>query len=127
MLTLLGLIVLGAVTARVAGGKEASVLWSAVLFGASDRDFSRLAALRQGEGKFEDAVVLYRAAAALDLRSSFYPANQAILLAHLGRLDEAEQALRDAEEAFRRYARNEGDTMRQLLDAARATIAWHRR
>jgi tetratricopeptide (TPR) repeat protein len=75
---------------------EAGARWSLALYGGRAEALARLAGARFERDDKEGAAALYRAAAALDVRSVRYPANLAIVLARLGRCDEAEAAAGEA-------------------------------
>jgi Zn-dependent protease with chaperone function len=90
----------GAAVLAFVPGKEQALVWCIGMYGGTAWELSRLARLRDQQGKATDAVTLYRAACEVDWESPSYPANLAIVLAHLNRCAEAEQALEEAETRF---------------------------
>jgi tetratricopeptide (TPR) repeat protein len=89
------------------------------LGGLTSFDLGELARLRQDEGRVAEAVTLYAAAAEVDPRSPHHPALQAMALGRMGRCEEAEQALQEAERRLeaRRRPRDEG-----VVDVAREAV-----
>src|SRR5262249_10644868 len=79
------------------------ILRSLALGGRSAVDLGDLALVRWRGKRWDEAAVFYQAASEIDPDSPFHPANQAIVLAALGRCGEADRA---AGEAERRYQRN---------------------
>ena len=74
------------------------VLELLVAVGAGEgRELSDLALLHHDRGDMEGSIALYRAAAATDGESPYYPANLAIVLAYTGRCDEAKIWADDAD------------------------------
>jgi hypothetical protein len=102
----LALVVLAA-TASVAANTCAPIAathagpWTAAALAATDAWFAAplgdLAYARHMERRYDEAAVLYGAAAALDPEDSVWPAHQCMSLAAAGRVAEAERALAEAE------------------------------
>jgi Zn-dependent protease with chaperone function len=99
-------------------GDERRAYWLLALYGGAPQ-LANLALARFQGGDRDGAVALYRAAAAADEASAFYPANLAIVLAGLGRCEEAEAAAREAVERLRRKdaSRGESQTVTKAWDA----------
>lgn len=70
------------------------------------------------QGDLGRAAVFYRAAATEERRDAGYPADAAICLADLGRLEEAQAALRIAQRRLRRYGRRNGEEQREAFREA---------
>lgn len=70
------------------------------------------------QGDPERAAIFYRAAAMDERRDAGYPADAAICLADLGRLEEAQSALRIARRRLRRYESRNGAAQRKALREA---------
>lgn len=70
------------------------------------------------QGDLNRAAIFYRAAAADERRDAGYPADAAICLADLGRLDEAKTALRIAQGRLRRYGTRNGEAQREAVQEA---------
>jgi hypothetical protein len=78
-----------------------------------------LALARCRASRFAEAAVLYQAASEIDPDSPFFPANQAIVLAILGRCGEADVAAREAERRHECNARYRGES---VVRAAREAV-----
>jgi Zn-dependent protease with chaperone function len=103
---------------------EAGPYWSLALYGGRAEALARLAGARFERDDKDGAATLYRAAAELDQHSVRYPANLAIVLARLGRCDEAEAAARAA---LRRLDQPEvGQDEVEVVARAWAAVAWCR-
>jgi Zn-dependent protease with chaperone function len=105
---------------RAAEGREHGLLWAIALDGGSADSLARLAWQHYERGDRASAALLYRAAGAAAPTSAAYPANEAVVLANLGRCAEAERALAEAED---RYEQN-GQPAREerALRNARAAV-----
>jgi hypothetical protein len=82
-------------------------------------NLSDLALVRWRANRFDEAAVLYQAAAEIDPDSPFYPANQAVVLAALGRCGAADIAAREAE---RRHQRNPRFLAETIVHTAREAV-----
>jgi Zn-dependent protease with chaperone function len=90
---------------------ERAILRSLALGGRSAIDLSDLALIRWRANQFAEAAVLYQAAAEIDRDSPFFPANQAIVLAIVGRCGEADLAAREAQRRHESNARFRGESV----------------
>ncbi|HEY7154564.1 MAG TPA: hypothetical protein VH575_11440, partial [Gemmataceae bacterium] len=97
--------------------ERASLVALALRGGATE--LSDLAYLHYRRNDVAGAATLYRAASAADHRTVYAPANLAIVLASLGRCEEAEEAAAEAEARSRRN----GFHARDARLAARARFA----
>jgi hypothetical protein len=106
---------LGLVQARFSfvprGDDERAILRSLTLGGRDAVDLADLAMARWRAGRFDESAVLYQAAAEIDPDSPYYPANQAIVLAALGRCGEADVAACEAERRHQRGPRFGGEAV----------------
>jgi Zn-dependent protease with chaperone function len=103
---------------------EAGYGWSLALYGGRADALAGLAGARFQRDDKEGAVVLYRAAAGSDQRSARHPANLAIVLARLGRCDEAEAAAREALTRLKPPGVSRDDA--EAVVKARAAVTWCR-
>ena len=86
-----------------------------------ERELGDLALLRHDRGDMEGSIALYRAAAVTDVESPYYPANLAIVLATIGRCDEARDWADDAD--ARTKAAGEYPSERRLVSLAFNAVA----
>jgi Zn-dependent protease with chaperone function len=101
------------------GDDEGAIFRSLALGGRRAVDLSDLALVRSRANRLAEAAVFYQAAAEIDRDSPFYPANQAIVLAALGRCDEADNLAREAQRRHERKPRLRGET---VVRAAREAV-----
>jgi tetratricopeptide (TPR) repeat protein len=104
-------------------GRERRAYWLLALYGGAPQ-LANLALERYQAGDKDAALALYRAAAAADEASAFYPANLAIVLAGVGRCEEAEAAAREAVERLRRKAPSRGES--EAVSKAWDALDWCR-
>lgn len=118
-----GILVRGVVLARSADATdEGPVITEIALSGGNAFSLARLASFRAERGDTASALVLLRAAVALAPGDPYYPARAAALLAPLGRCDEAQAYLGEAESIEQRrssWKQPEG----AVVDAQRAVAA----
>lgn len=108
------------------GGDERAIDRSLALGGRSAVDLSDLALVRWHADRRAEAAVLYQAAAEIDLGSPDFPANQAIVLASLGRCEEADIAAREAQRRHERNARLRGETVVRAAQEAVRGCYWNK-
>jgi hypothetical protein len=90
---------------------EQGILRSLALGGRSAVDLGDLAMVRWRGKRWDESAVFYQAASEIDPDSPFHPANQAIVLAALGRCGEADRAAAEAERRHQRNPQLGGDTV----------------
>jgi predicted Zn-dependent protease len=74
-------------------------------------DLADLAHVSWGANRYDEAAVLYQAAAEIEPDSPFFPANQAIVLAALNQCGEADRAAREAQRRHERNPRFGGESV----------------